>query len=42
MTKKETLKLFEDYKIRTVWDNKEEKWYFLIVDMVGILVESKN
>lgn len=42
MTKKETLKLFEDRKIRTVWDDKEEKWYFSIVDVVGILVESKN
>ena len=26
MTKKETLKLFEDRKVRTVWDDKEEKW----------------
>lgn len=42
MTKKETLKLFEDRKVRTVWDDKEEKWYFSIVDVVGILVESKN
>lgn len=42
MTKKETLKLFEDRKIRTVWDDKEEKWYFSIIDVVGILVESKN
>lgn len=42
MTKKETLKLFEDRKIRTVWDDKEEKWYFSIVDVVGILVESKD
>lgn len=42
MTKKETLKLFEDRKVRTVWDDKEEKWYFSIVDVVGILVESKD
>lgn len=42
MTKKETLKLFEDRKIRTVWDDKEEKWYFSIVDVVAILVESKD
>lgn len=42
MTKKETLKLFEDRKVRTVWDDKEEKWYFSIVDVVAILVESKD
>lgn len=42
MTKKETLKLFEDRKVRTVWDDKEEKWYFSIVDVVGILAESKD
>lgn len=42
MTKKETLKLFEDRKVRTVWDDKEEKWYFSIVDVVEILAESKD
>ncbi len=42
MTKKETLKLFEDRKVRTVWDDKEEKWYFSIVDVVGILADSKD
>ena len=42
MTKKETLKLFEDRKVRTAWDDKEEKWYFSIVDVVGILAESKD
>lgn len=42
MTKREALKLFEDRKIRAVWDDKEEKWYFSIVDVVGILVESPN
>lgn len=42
MTKKETLKLFEDRKIRTVWDDKEEKWYFSIIDVVEILLESKD
>ena len=27
MTKKEYLQLFEEKKVRTVWDDKEEKWY---------------
>ena len=30
MTKKEALQLFEEKKIRSVWDDKEEKWYFSI------------
>lgn len=42
MTKREIPKLFEDRKIRTVWDDEQEKWYFSIVDVVGVLVESKD
>ena len=42
MTKREVSKLFEDRKIRTVWDDKEEKWYFSIVDVVGVLTDSEN
>lgn len=42
MTKKETLKLFEDRKVRTLWDDQEEKWYFSIVDVVAILADSKD
>ncbi|MDE7378756.1 MAG: Bro-N domain-containing protein [Paraprevotella sp.] len=42
MTKKETLKLFEDRKVRTVWDDKEEKWYFSIVDVVFVLTDSTD
>ncbi len=42
MTKREISKLFEDRKIRTVWDDEQEKWYFSIVDMVGALVDSKD
>ena len=39
MTKREISNLFEDRKIRTVWDDKEEKWYFSIVDVVGVLTD---
>lgn len=42
MAKKEIINLFEEKKVRTVWDDKEEKWYFSIVDVVGILAESKD
>ena len=42
MTKREISKLFEDRKIRTVWDDEQEKWYFSIVDVVGVLTNSEN
>lgn len=42
MTKHEVPKLFEDRKIRTVWDDKEEKWYFSIVDVVAVLTDSAD
>ena len=42
MTKREVAKLFEDRKIRTVWDDKEEKWYFSIVDVVGVLTDQPD
>lgn len=37
MTKQEALKLFEDKKVRTVWDDEQEKWYFSIIDVIAIL-----
>ncbi len=42
MTKREISKLFEDRKIRTVWDDEQEKWYFSIVDVVAVLVNNKD
>ena len=40
MTKETAIKLFNDHKIRTHWDQDQEKWYFSIVDVVGVLTES--
>ena len=42
MGKKEVVKIFEEKKVRTVWDDVEEKWYFSIVDVCSVLTESKN
>ena len=42
MTKKQTIQLFEEKKVRTVWDDEQEKWYFSIVDVCGVLAESKD
>jgi DNA-damage-inducible protein D len=36
------VKLFEQQKVRTHWDEKEEKWYFSISDVIAILTESVN
>ncbi len=36
------LKLFEDKKIRTHWDEEEEQWYFSVIDTIEVLTESKN
>ena len=40
--KKEAIKLFEERKVRTIWDDIHEKWYFSIVDVVAILTDSSN
>ena len=40
MTEKFALKVFEDKKVRTSWNDTEEKWYFSVVDVIGILTES--
>lgn len=36
------IKLFEGRKIRSAWDNEKEEWYFSIIDIVGVLTDSKN
>lgn len=42
MTKKDAIKIFEDKKIRTVWDDKTEEWYFSIIDVIAVLTDSDN
>ena len=42
MTKFNQIKLFEEKKVRAVYDDAEEKWYFSIVDVCGVLTESKD
>lgn len=42
MTKQQALKLFEERRVRTVWDDEQEKWYFSIVDVVAVLTDSSN
>lgn len=42
MVKKNSIKLFGSDKIRAVWDDEQEKWYFSVVDVVAVLTESKD
>ena len=36
------IKLYENKEVRSVWDEEKEEWYFSVVDVVGVLSESKN
>ena len=40
MGTKEAIKLFEEKRVRTAWDDEQEKWYFSIVDVVQVLTDS--
>ena len=42
MTKKQEIKLFEGKKVRTVWDDEKDKWFFCVVDVVEALTDSKD
>ncbi len=38
----ETMKIFEDKKVRTIWDNATEKWFVSIIDVIEVLTQSIN
>ncbi len=40
MTKENAIKLFQDRKVRVEWDDKQEKWYFSVVDVVTVLTDN--
>ena len=42
MVNKNSIKLFGDDKIRAIWDDEQEKWYFSVVDVVAVLTNSKD
>ena len=42
MTEKESLKIFDDRSIRSLWDDEQEEWYFSIIDVVAVLTDSVN
>lgn len=42
MTQKQAIQLFEERKVRTVWDDDAEKWYFSVLDIISVLTDSVN
>jgi hypothetical protein len=42
MTKETAIKLFQDQKVRVLWDNSVEKWYFSIIDVIGVLTGTER
>lgn len=42
MTKENAIRLFQDHRVRVLWDDEQEKWYFSIIDVIGILTESER
>lgn len=42
MTKENAIRLFESKKVRVIWDDSTEKWYFSVIDIIEILTDSKN
>jgi len=42
MTQKHKIQLFEEKKVRTVWDDEQEKWYFSVVDVCAVLTDQPD
>lgn len=42
MKQQNAIQLFEDKKLRTLWDAEKEKWFISLVDMLAILTDSPN
>nr|WP_288893681.1 Bro-N domain-containing protein [uncultured Alistipes sp.] len=40
MTQQNTIRIFEERRVRTLWDDVEEKWYFSVVDVISVLTDS--
>jgi hypothetical protein len=42
LLKMSTIKLFENKKVRTVWNEAEQKWYFVVKDVIFVLTGSND
>lgn len=39
-TKEAAIKLFEEQKVRSVWDDEQQKWYLSVIDVIGVLTQT--
>ena len=42
MTKKDAIKIFENKKVRSVWDSEAEKWFISVIDVIAVLTDSAD
>lgn len=42
MTQRNAIQVFEEKKVRTLWDSDQEKWYLSIIDVIAVLTDSKD
>lgn len=42
MIQQNKIQLFEERKVCTLWDDEQEKWYFLIIDVIGVLTDQQD
>jgi len=42
MTKKDSIQIFDDQMVRTLWDAEQEKWFISIIDVIAVLTDSKR
>lgn len=42
MTQQNAIKLFEEKKVRTIWDDETEEWYFSVVDVIEVLTNNER
>jgi len=42
MEQKNAIKIFQDKRVRSVWDSEEEKWYISVIDVIEVLTESPH
>jgi prophage antirepressor-like protein len=42
MTRGNAIRLFQDHRVRVLWDDVQEKWYISIVDVIAVLTDSPN
>jgi len=41
-SKNKAIAIFEDKPVRRLWNEKEEKWYFSVIDIIAVLIDQKN